>query len=103
MGRSLVKELGLNGRETLDSGEAEARARQFIKQRHSRVERIFFRTMHREGDAWVLQGEMKFKRAYFFVTVRSLKVQVNTNTGEVTSYEEANLQNAKKQGQEKSL
>ena len=90
--------LGLNGRETLDSGEAESRARQFINQRHSKVERIFFRTMNREGDAWVLHGEVKFKRAYFFVALRSLKIQVNTNTGEVTSYEEANLQNAKKQG-----
>jgi hypothetical protein len=95
--------LGLDGSETLDSGEAESRARQFIKQRHSRVERIFFRTMNREGDAWVLHGEVKFKRAYFFAAVRSLKVQVNTNTGEVTSYEETHLRNAKEQRQERSL
>jgi len=94
--------LGLNGGETLDSGEAETRARQFIIQRRSRVKRIFFRTMYREGDAWVLNGEVGFKRVYFFVTLRSFKLQVSTNTGEVTSYEEANLQNAKKQGQEKS-
>ena len=87
----------------MDSGEAEARARKFIKQRHSRVERIFFRTMYREGDAWVLHGEVKFKRAYFFAALRSFKAQVNTNTGEVTSYEEAHLPNAKKQGQERSL
>ena len=95
--------LSLNERETLDSGEAEARAKQFIKQRHSRVERIFFRTMYREGDTWVLHGEVKFKRAYFFAALRSFKVQINTNTGEATFYEEANLPNAKKQGQEKSL
>jgi len=77
----------------MDSGEAEARARQFIKQRHSRVERIFFRTMYREGDAWVLHGEVEFKRVYFFAAVRSFKLQVSTNMGEVTSYEEANLRN----------
>jgi len=87
----------------MDSGEAEARARKFIKQRHSRIERIFFRTMYREGDAWVLHGEVEFKRAYFFAAVSSFKVQVNTNTGWVTSYEEAKLPNAKKQGQEKIL
>ena len=86
----------------MDSGEAEAKARQFIKQRHSRVERIFFRTMHREGDTWVLHGEVEFKRTYFFVTLRSFKVQVNANTGEVTLYEEVRLRNAKEQWQEKS-
>jgi len=94
--------LGLNRRETLDSRGAETAAREFVKQRHSRVERIFFRKMYREADAWVLHGEVEFKRVYFFAAVRSFKLQVNTNTGEVTSYEEANLQNVKKQGQEKS-
>jgi hypothetical protein len=83
--------LGLNGRETLDSGEAEARARQFIKQRHSRVERIFFRTMYREENAWVLHGEVSFKRAYFFSAIRSFKLKVNTNTGEIVSYEETKM------------
>jgi hypothetical protein len=87
----------------MDSGEAEARAREFIKQRHSRVERIFFRTMHREEDAWVLHGEVEFKRAYFFAAVGSLEVQVNTNSGEVTSYEETRLRNAKESRQERSL
>jgi len=86
----------------MDAKEAETIAKGFIKQRHPRVERIFFRTMHREGDAWVLHGEVEFKQVYFFAAVRSFKLQVSTNTGEVTSYEEANLQNAKKQGQEKS-
>jgi hypothetical protein len=93
----------LDERKIMDSGEAEARARKFIKQRHSRVERIFFRTMYREGDAWVLHGEVEFKRAYFLTAVSSFKAQVNTNTGEVTSYEETHLRNAKEQRQERSL
>jgi len=87
--------LGLNGRETLDSGEAEERAKQFIKQRHSRVERIFFRTMYREGDTWVLHGEVSFKRAYFFLATRSFKVKVNTDTGEIVSYEETQMSQPK--------
>ena len=87
--------LGLNGRETLDSGEAEERAKQFIKQRHSRVERIFFRTMYREGDTWVLHGEVSFKRAYFFFATRSFKVKVNTDTGEIVSYEETQMSQPK--------
>jgi len=67
------------------------------------VERIFFAKTCPEENAWVLQGEVEFKRAYFFATVRSFKAQVNTNTGEVTSYEEAHLRNAKEKQQERSL
>ena len=88
--------------EVSSRAQAEARAREFIKQKHPKVKRIFFRTMYREGNTWVLHGEVEFKQVYFFAAVRSFKLQVSTNTGEVTSYEEANLQNAKKQGQEKS-
>ena len=87
--------LGLNGRETLDSGEVEARAKQFIKQRHSRVERIFFRTMYREENTWILHGEVSFKRAYFFPATRSFKLNVNTDTGEIVSYEETQMSQSK--------
>lgn len=73
----------------MDAGEAEARAREFVKRRHFRVERIFFRTMYREGNTWVLHAEVQFKRAYFFAAVRSFKLQINTDTGEVIFYEEA--------------
>lgn len=76
----------------MDTGEAEARAGEFIKQRHPRVERIFFRTVYKEGDVWVLHGEVQFKRAYFFTFVRSFKLQIDTNTRDVVFYEEAHLQ-----------
>ena len=72
----------------MDAGEAEARAREFIKQRHSGAERIFFRTTYREGDTWVLNGEVQFKRAYFFAAMRSFKLEVDTDTREIVSYEE---------------
>lgn len=68
--------------------QAEVRAREFIKQKHSRVKRIFLRTVYREGNTWVLHGEVKFKRAYFFAAERSFRLQINPETGEVTSYEE---------------
>lgn len=77
----------------MDSKEAEARAREFIKQRHSRVERIFFRTMDRKENTWVLHEEVRFKRAYFFATGRSFKLQINLDTGEVIFYEEAHAPN----------
>ncbi len=75
----------------ISSEEAEAIAREYLKQRHSRIERVFFRTMYREGDTWTLQGDIQFKRAYFFDAAKSLKVQVNSNTREVVSCEEVNL------------
>jgi hypothetical protein len=87
--------LSLNGREKLDSGEAEAKARQFIKQRHSRVERIFFRTMYREGNTWILHGELKFKRAHFFHATRSSKIKIDAITGEIVSYEETKVPKTK--------
>jgi hypothetical protein len=87
--------LGLNRRETLNSGEAEERAKQFIKQRHSRVERIFFRTMYREENTWILHGEVSFKRAYFFPATRSFKIKVNTDTEEIVSYEETRMSQPK--------
>jgi hypothetical protein len=85
----------LDERRIMDSEEAEARARQFIKQRHSRVERIFFRTMYREENTWILHGEVSFKRAYFFSAMRSFEIKVNTDTGEVVSYEETQMSQSK--------
>jgi hypothetical protein len=72
----------------MKSEEAEARAREFIKQRHSRVERIFFKTMYKEENLWVLHGEVKFRRAFFFVANRSFEFRINMDTGEVVLYEE---------------
>jgi hypothetical protein len=82
---------------TMNSAEAETRANEFIKQRHSRVERIFFRRMSPEDTAWVLQGEVEFKRARFFYTVRTFEAQVNMSTGQVTSYAEAPPKKLEKQ------
>jgi len=72
----------------MDSVEAEARAREFIKQRHSRVERIFFKTMYKEENSWVLQGEMQFKRVFFFAAKRSFKLRINIGAGDIVFYEE---------------
>jgi len=72
----------------MDSAEAEARARDFIKQKHSKVERIFFKTMYREENSWVLQGEVRFKRAFFFTVNRSFEFRINIDTGEVVFYGE---------------
>ena len=81
--------------EVSSPAQAEARAREFIKQKHPKVKRIFFRTMYREGNTWVLHGEVEFKRVYFFVVARSFKLQVNTDREEVISYDEAHPSRSK--------
>jgi hypothetical protein len=58
--------------------------------------------MSPEETAWELQGEIEFKRAYFFATQRTFEAQVNMNTGEVTSYEEVIPQNLKKQQEKRA-
>ncbi|MFB3889971.1 MAG: hypothetical protein ACE14S_10805 [Candidatus Bathyarchaeia archaeon] len=80
----------------MNSTEAETKTRNFIKHKHTRAERIFFAKMYRENDSWILQGEVKFRRAYFFTTLRAFEAQVNTSTGEVTAYEETRLRNLEK-------
>jgi hypothetical protein len=72
----------------LELSEVEEKARQFIKQRHPRLELIFFRTVYKEGDAWMVDGEVKFKRAYFFHTTRTFKIKIDAITGKAISYEE---------------
>ena len=73
----------------MESKEAEARAREYIGKKHTRLERVFFSNMYRDGNVWVLKGEVEFKRAYFFTQMRTIEVQVNMNTGEICSYNEA--------------
>jgi hypothetical protein len=72
----------------MNSSQAESKARDFIKQRHVKLERVFFSNMYKEGDVWVLKGEVEFKRAYFFAQMRLVEAQVNMNTGKITSYKE---------------
>jgi hypothetical protein len=85
----------LNGWKTLESRKAEEKARQFIKQRHPRLELIFFRTMYKEGNAWILDEEVKFKRACFFHATRSFKAKIDAITGEIISYEETKVPQSK--------
>lgn len=72
----------------MDSKEAETRAREYIEKKHTRLERTFFSNMYKEGDVWMLKGEVEFKRAYFFTAMRIIEVQVNMDTGKITIYKE---------------
>ena len=44
--------------------------------------------MYREENTWILLGELRFKRAYFFAAARSFNVKVDADTGKIVFYEE---------------
>lgn len=79
----------------MDSRRAEAIARQFIRHKHHKVERIFFKTMYPEENSWVLHGEVQFKRALFFTISRSFELRIDMDTGEVTLFKESPLSQPK--------
>ena len=74
-----------------ERARAEEKVMEYIKQKHARLERIFLRTVYREGNVWVLHGEVKFKRACFFAVEKSFKIQINPESWNVKSYEESPL------------
>jgi hypothetical protein len=51
--------------------------------------------MYKEGNAWILDGEVKFKRAFFFHATRSFKAKIDAITGEIISYEETKVPQSK--------
>lgn len=57
--------------------EAEARARRFIGTRHPKVRKILFKRTNREGDAWLMEGKLWFRRALFFTARRSFRLQIS--------------------------
>jgi len=67
---------------------AEDRAREYIRERHPKVRRILLRRVEKEDGAWLIEGEVWFKRLRFFTIRRSFRLQIGSETGEVTSYQE---------------
>ena len=57
----------------MNSSQAETKARDFIKQRHVKLERVFFSNMYKEGDVWVLKGEVEFEASLFFAQMRIVR------------------------------
>jgi hypothetical protein len=82
---------------TLTITDAETKTRDFINKRHALVKNIYIAMMFSEGNVWVLQGDVEFKRLHFFSTVMAFEAYVSKNTGEVASYLESRIINPKKQ------
>ncbi len=67
--------------EKITAVDAENRTREFIEAMYARVERILFRRTRREGDFWLVEGEVWFKRAHFFTARRPFRLQISGETG----------------------
>jgi hypothetical protein len=76
----------------ITSDEAVTRVREFIKQKHTKLERVSFSRIYLEGDFCVLKGEVEYKQAHFFTNMKFFEAKVNINTGVVRSYNETYLQ-----------
>ncbi len=82
--------------------EAEEKVKEFINKRHAEIRNIHVAMMFPKRKFWVVKGDVSFKRFHSFSNV-PFEAQVNMNTGEVTSYEEANLKHLKNQQGSKIL
>ncbi len=76
----------------ITSNDAVARVREFIKQKHTKIERISFSRICLEGDFWMLKGEVEYKQAHFFTSMKFFEAKVNINTGVIMPYNEMYLQ-----------
>jgi len=70
--------------------DAEEKAREFVKKKHFWVKQIFFKIVQREGNSWVFEGDVSF--GLIFKAARTFKLKINSETGEVTSYEETRFE-----------
>ncbi|HSV49507.1 MAG TPA: hypothetical protein VLH35_04250 [Candidatus Acidoferrales bacterium] len=76
----------------ITSDEAVTRVREFIKQKHTKLERISFSRITQEGDFWVLKGEVEYKQAHFFTNMKFFEAKININTGVIMPYKEMYIQ-----------
>ena len=65
--------------------DAEARARQLIKDRNPSVRQILSKKTSKEGDLWLLEGEVLLKRLRFFKVKKTFKLEIRVEDGELIS------------------
>jgi hypothetical protein len=80
----MTEKPNLSGRE--ERGKAEATAIGYVKQKHKGHVQILLRTIYHEGTVWVILGEVRFKKAYFFERERFFMIKINPKTETVASY-----------------
>ena len=70
--------------------DAEAEAKGFVKDRYPprTIRQLLLRKTAKEGDVWLVEGEVWLKRLHFFTVRKSFRLQISVENGKLTSYEE---------------
>jgi hypothetical protein len=74
--------------EVKGAAEAEDRARKLIKERDPKARRILFKIVEKMDDSWLIEGEVWFKRLRLFTVKKTFRLQISSETGKTTSYQE---------------
>ena len=69
--------------------KAEAMAREFIRKKHFRLKRIFFKTLRQENNIWCLEGIVS--SGLIFTTARNFKLNIECENWEILSFEETHI------------
>ena len=72
--------------------DAEDRARKLIGERYPKVRRILFKRVDKKDDSRLIEGEVWFQRLRLFTVKRTFRLQIDSETGDVTSYQETTTQ-----------
>jgi hypothetical protein len=78
--------------EVKGAADAEVRARKLIGESHPKVRRILFKRVEKKDNSWLIEGEVWFKWLRLFTVKKTFKLQISSETGEATSYQETLFQ-----------
>jgi len=62
-----------------------------IREKHPKLKRVLFKGVEKNDNSWPIEGEVRYRLLGFFTGKKSFKLQINSETGEATSYQEEPL------------
>jgi hypothetical protein len=74
--------------EVKGAAEAEVKAIKLIKEKHPKLRRILFKRVEKKDNSWLIEGEVWFKWLHLFTVKKTFRLQISSETGEATSYQE---------------
>jgi hypothetical protein len=77
--------------EVKDATDAEDRAKKLIREKRPKLRQILFKRVEKKDNSWLIEGEIWFKRLYLFTVKKFFKLQISSETGEATSYQETHF------------
>ncbi len=69
-----------------DYKDAEREARKWIADKYPKAKDISFTKIWKEGDVWIIDGELEIKTGFFAIAKKPFKLQLSSETGEIIGY-----------------